>query len=660
MCGIAAIFSLQHNQKLVAECVRRMNDELTHRGPDGAGTKLMIDGGCTVALGHRRLSIIDLVSGQQPMSNEDGTVWITYNGEIYNHLDLRRQLESCGHQYKTTCDTETIVHAFEEWGPECVNHFRGMFAFVIWDARRQQLFAARDRLGIKPLYYVATVDTLIIASEMKAILSSGLHTASLSRREVPELMTFGYLAGEKTLFEGVNSLLPGHSLSWKQGVVSVRRYWEVPSQVGTHSELSEAQLVSEFSSLFDESVRIRLMSDVPLGLFLSGGLDSSAIAVTMAEQMSEPLKTFSVGYESGYYSEFDYAREVATAINADHHEVVLRPTDMLSAIPKLVWHEDKPIRNASSIALYFVSLLASEHVKVVLTGEGSDELFAGYARYWATMINNRWGPHYERFVPQLIRGAIRRTLWKWPLPQSFKRKLSHTFFNHSMRPEEIIFDNFYAIFPQRIHERLFTRDFYDEVRSFNPYSASTALYDSRKGANQLDRLLYTDQKSYLVELLMKQDRMSMAASIESRVPFLDHKIVEFAAALPSGLKLHHSGGKYIVKTAMQKRVPELVRRRVKMGFPVPIAHWLRQQLSNGVSNILLSSRAQDRNIIDNQFVTQLIRENASGARDHTDAIWTLLNFEIWARVFLDGESYSSVAEELMTRAFPVMSGAQLN
>jgi len=650
MCGISVILGIASRPDSVAEDLQRMNNTLVHRGPDGEGIKVCSEGPLVVGLGHRRLSIIDLACGQQPMSNEDGMIWITYNGEIYNHEELRRQLEARGHCYKTHSDTETILHAFEEWGPACVNYFRGMFAFAIWDGHNRQLFAARDRLGIKPLYYVATDDTLLISSEIKAILSSGRHPTQLNRQSIPEIMTFGYLAGEATLFRGVKTLLPGHSLIWKDGVVETHLYWDVPMPRSTGKEPDEAEYVEEFTSLFETSVRMRLMSDVPLGLFLSGGLDSSAIAVTMAKQMTEPLQTFSVGFESKYYNEFSFAREVADVVNADHHEICMRPPDLLSTIPKLIWHEDKPIRNASSIALYYVAQLASSRVKVVLSGEGSDELFAGYSRYGATKFNNRWGPYYERYVPRQIRETLRSTLWKWPLPLSIRRKLSHSFLNHSMRPEEIFFDNFHAIFPSRVHEQLFSREFYEENAAVNPYKSSISFYESRDSNNQLDQMLYTDQKTYLVELLMKQDRMSMAASIESRVPFLDHQMVEFAAAVPTSLKLNRQGGKHLLKSSMQQRIPRSILNRRKMGFPVPIAQWLNREFADVVDGVLLSERATNRGIFDRQYIAKLLSNNSRRARDHTDALWTLLNFELWSRIFIDGEPHSSVADELAIRS----------
>jgi asparagine synthase (glutamine-hydrolysing) len=624
-----------------------MNDSLEHRGPDEEGSKILKQSNIVVGLGHRRLSIIDLAAGQQPMSNEDATIWITYNGEIYNHAELRRELEALGHRYRTRSDTETIIHAYEEWGTQCVCRLRGMFAFVVWDDRKQQLFAARDRLGIKPIYYTGTGDTFLCASEIKALIASGWQKPEINMDAVPEYVTFGYMPGEQTLFRGIVKLMPGHVLIWKNGNISTSRYWDIPLPDGRYDNTSEDEVVNEFERLFRESVRMRLMSDVPLGVFLSGGLDSSAIAVTMTQHMTEPLKTFSVGFESEYYSEFDFAREVASAIGAEHHEVILRPGEFFSSLPKLIWHEDEPIRFASSIALHQVAQLASKHVKVVLTGEGGDELFAGYDRYWATMFNLRYGPLYERAVPQWIREhCIRGTYWKWPLPLSVKKKISHSFLAHSMRPEEIVFDNFLAIFPQRLYSQLFTEDALRAVENINPYRELMALYHGRQGDDPLDRLLYTDQKTYLVELLMKQDNMSMAASIESRVPFLDHELVEFSTRVPRQLKLGRCSGKLLLKRAMQNLIPTSVIVRKKMGFPMPLNQWLRNEVGRLFQSGVFSEQARMRGIFDIAFLQALLDEHIHGRRDHSEALWNIMNFEIWAQVFIDGKVYDSVADTL--------------
>ena len=659
MCGISAILNCTSQAKADEKTIIRMNDIQIHRGPDGDGVKLCEYSGLTVGLGHRRLSIVDLEGGSQPMSNEDGTVWITFNGEIYNHLDLRHELVGLGHRFATDSDTEAIVHAYEQWGVECVHRLRGMFAFVIWDEKKRSLFAARDRLGVKPLYFATLSGSLLLASEVKAILATKWIRPELNTKAVPELMTFGFIAGEETLFAGIRKLLPGHRLCWHEGRVSISQYWDIP-QPSIQSNRSDADYIEEFRWRFEESVQMRLMSDVPLGVFLSGGIDSSAIAATMAAQASDPIQTFSVGYESDYYSEFDFAREVARAIDAEHHEVVMRPSDLFLQLPRFIWHEDATVRTPSSVALYHVAQLAGQHVKVVLTGEGSDELFAGYSRYWASLFNLRWGRSYERMLPKAIRERwIRDSFWKWPLPHRVKQKLSHTFLNHSMAPEEIIFDNFVSIFPRRIHSQLFSDEVFGEVKDVNPYRDALSILGNRDEADPLEQLLYADQKMYLVELLKKQDKMSMAASIESRVPFLDHELVEFACTVPRRMKLRGRQEKLLVKRTFEKLLPPAILKREKMGFPVPTKQWLNQGYNDFVAKVLLSQRTAQRGIFRRSFLASLLEQQQAGARDHTDALWTALNFELWARVFIDGNGFASTECELQSEFEPKGSSSAI-
>ena len=648
MCGFVAVISRSPDTSPTEQMLRRMTDSIAHRGPDAEGVRLFRTQDASVGLGHRRLSIIDLGGGAQPMSNEDGSVWIVYNGEIYNYLALRTELMSMGHQFRTRCDTETIVHAYETWGPDCVDRLQGMFAFVIWDGRTNTVFAARDRMGIKPFYYVASKDSLLCASEAKALLASGLHSAQLNEAALPEFVTFGYVAGTDTLLRGVKKLPPGHRLQWCAGRLTTEQYWDIPHATSSDAGATEEDLVQEFLSLFRDSVRSHLMSDVPLGVFLSGGLDSSAIATTMAQEMSMPVKTFSVGFESNYYSEFDFAREVAASIGAEHHEVVLTPDRAFRLLPQLVWHEDEPIRFPAAVPLYEVSKLAREHVRVVLTGEGNDELFAGYERYAATLYNLGWGSWYHRVVPSRMHERfIRNTLWQWPLPLRVKTKLSHTFLNHSSQPEELIFDNWYAIFPARVHSQLFSPDMCDALREHGSYDETMRFFRTRgRNGDTLDQLLYTDQKTYLVELLQKQDKMSMAASIESRVPYLDHQLVEFAARVPARFKLKGLSGKYLVKRAMRPVLPESIVKRKKMGFPMPLQQWFCGGGANVVHNALTSTRSKDRGIFNADFITRILSEHTAGVRNHMEALWILLNFEVWARVFLDGDDREAIADDL--------------
>jgi asparagine synthase (glutamine-hydrolysing) len=609
-----------------------MRDVITHRGPDDAG--LFIDD--RAALAHRRLSIVDLATGHQPLANETDDVWIVFNGEIYNHADVRSELESAGHRYRTRSDTETIVHAYEQWGDRCVDRLRGMFAFAIWDAPRRRLLLARDRLGVKPLYWAQSGGHLLFGSEIKSILASGLVRAEANEGALPELLGTRYLSGSETLFAGVHRLLPGHVLVFEDGRISIRQYWDVPT--GAHdpdvARLSEADALDRFRSLLEESVRIRLMSDVPLGMFLSGGLDSSAIAALMAKMIDRPLQTFSVAFKERSFSELDYAREVSKAIGADAHEVVIDDSDFFGALPKLIWHEDEPIAHPSSVPLYFVSDLASRHVKVVLTGEGSDELLAGYGKYPRALVNWRAGAAY-RAVPEALRGWITTSLVP-QLPARLARYARRSFLTVPRTPEAMFFDNFAAIGLHR-QSSLLAAPIAATVTSERAYGPSRAYFDRPNGhSSTLDRLLYADLKTYLVELLMKQDQMSMAASIESRVPFLDHQLVEFAAALPPRLKLRGFKTKWILRSAVRTLLPESILTRKKMGFPVPFAMWMKGAWQSMARDVLLDRRTRERGIIEPRAVEDLIASHASGRQEGGDAIWSLLNLELWYRTFIDG------------------------
>jgi asparagine synthase (glutamine-hydrolysing) len=631
MCGIAGIIASDQLTPEDRSRLPRMRDVIAHRGPDDAGE--LIDG--QAALGHRRLSIVDLAAGHQPLSNEDGTVWIVFNGEIYNHAAVRPGLEAAGHRYRTRSDTETIVHAYEQWGDGCVEHLRGMFAFAIWDSARRRLLLARDRLGIKPLYWAMAGGRLLFGSEIKSILESGLVRAEADESRLPELLGTRYLSGAETLFKGIHRLLPGHTLVFENGTVTTRQYWDVPAGRSdeTIARLSEQDAVQQFRARLEEAVRVRLMADVPLGMFLSGGLDSSAIAVLMAGMIDRPLQTFSVAFKQRAFSELDYARQVSTAIKADAHEIVIDEHDFFTALPRLIWHEDEPIAHPSSVPLYFVSELARQHVKVVLTGEGSDELLAGYAKYPKALVNWRAGGAYS-VVPNPVRTWIADTVVP-RLPQQVRRYVGRSFFAMERTPEAMFFDNFAAVGLARQRTLLSPR--FAGAAAEDVYGPSRQYFDAPNGhSTTLDRLLYADLKTYLVELLMKQDQMSMAASIESRVPFLDHELVEFAAALPPRLKLRGFTTKWILRQAVRSILPPAILSRPKMGFPVPFGPWMRGGWNDLARDILLDRRARQRGISDPGAVEQLLAAHRTGAADGADAIWSLLNLELWYRTFIDG------------------------
>jgi asparagine synthase (glutamine-hydrolysing) len=620
-----------------------MRDVIVHRGPDEAGTH----GDEQAILGHRRLSIVDLASGQQPLSNEDGTIWVSYNGEIYNHGDIRRELESAGHRYRTKSDTESIVHAYEHWGDDCVDHFRGMFAFALWDSRYRRLLLVRDRLGIKPLYWCQVRGRVIFASEIKAILESGLVRPEANDEVLAEVLTTRYTSDSQTMFKGIYRLLPGHRLVYENGRIEITQYWDVPA--GPHeSSGSAAEQIGRFRELLEESVRLRLMADVPLGVFLSGGIDSSVVAALMASMIDRPLQTFSVAFQDRAFSELEYSRTVARAINADAHEIVVDERDFFGALPRLIWHEDEPIAHPSSVPLYFVSRLAREHVKVVLTGEGSDELLAGYGKYPRSLLNWHAGRGYSALAPEAMRSWVRERVVP-RLPGRARRYAQRSFLALPHSQEAIFFDNFAAIPRNRLRSLVTSHAL---ARSRDPYSSSREWLDRPpEGTPLLTRVLYADLKTYLVELLMKQDQMSMAASIESRVPFLDHQLVEYAAGLPPATKLRGFRTKWILREAARGLLPAEILSRPKMGFPVPFGRWMTTGWQEVARDVLLDGRSRQRGVIEPLEVERLISNHAAGRHNGGDAIWSLMNLELWYRTFIDGDGVQTLPD-VTARAMP--------
>ena len=612
-----------------------MRSAIAHRGPDETG--LYIDE--YAVLVHNRLSIVDVGGGHQPLSNEDETIWIAYNGELYNHAELRVELEGRGHRYRTKSDTETIVHAYEQWGDRCVDQLRGMFAFAIWDAPKRRLLLARDRLGIKPLYWGRAGESLVFGSEIKAILASGLVVPEANTSAIPEVLSTRYTAGAETLFRGIFKLLPGHTLAFSDGAVSTKQYWDVPVRDGNRAATHDLRpshpgdVAAAFRRRLEESVRIHLMSDVPLGMFLSGGIDSSAVAAIMARQLDRPLQTFSVAFKDRAFNELGYAREVAQAIGAESHEIVIDDNDFFGAVPKLVWHEDEPLAHPSSVPLFFVSTLARQHVTVVLTGEGSDELLAGYGKYPRIALNWSAGGVYERVLPRRWRQAVGRAASILPSPLG--RYVRRSFLAMDRSAEAMYLDNFAAIRIADQH-RLLAPGLRDAATAAHAYQSSMAYFEAPgPGASLLDRLLYADMKTYLVELLMKQDQMSMAASLESRVPFLDHELVTFAAQLPDEWKLRGWTTKRVLREAMVGLLPESILNRPKMGFPVPFGVWARGSWNTVLRDVLLDRRSRERGIIDPTAVDALLHDHAIGRTAGADRLWSLFNLELWYRTFID-------------------------
>jgi asparagine synthase (glutamine-hydrolysing) len=630
MCGICGIVYSDRNRRVERAVLEDMNRQIVHRGPDEDG--FHTDGAAGLAM--RRLSIIDLKTGQQPVSNEDGTIWLVYNGEIYNHRELRPGLEAKGHRYRSHSDTETIVHLYEEYGRDCVRHLRGMFAFAIWDSKKKLLFIARDRLGIKPLYYANTPEALIFGSEIKALLAFPHFRPQANLPVLPEYLAFGYLSDDETFFSGVRKLRPGHTLELSDsGELNIAPYWD-PPQPEISSPRSRKYYVDTYRGMLEEAVSSHLMSDVPLGVFLSGGLDSSAVAALATKVRREPIETFSVGYSEESYSELPYARMIADHLKSVHHEVRIGWQQFYGVLPKLIWHEDEPISWPSSVALYFVAKLARERVTVVLTGEGSDETLAGYTRYAWTMWNAKVDRYYRSLTPTALRNAVRGVVNdSHSLPAGLRQPLSHTFLarDGSSWPS-FYFDNFYSAFSERAQKEILAQSF--QGTHGDAYRNALAYWENSRG-DMLHRLLYTDTKTYLVELLMKQDNMSMAASLESRVPFLDHVLVEFTTGIPAEYQTRGFAGKFILKSAVEDLLPKSIIYRKKLGFPTPLSGWLSGPHFDNVEKLLLEPRALSWGVFQPEGLKRLFAEQRSGSRNHYERIWRLLNLELWRRVFIE-------------------------
>jgi asparagine synthase (glutamine-hydrolysing) len=650
MCGIAGIMKFGGEARADVVALRRMCDVIAHRGPDDDG--FYTDG--PVGIGMRRLSIIDVAGGHQPISNETGTIWIVFNGEIYNHSELRKDLEARGHRYRTNSDTETIVHLYEEYGRDCVNHLRGMFAFAIWDREKRSLFVARDRLGIKPLYYRLTSESFLFGSEIKVILAHGGVRSEFHSSALPEYLAFGYLSGEETFYNGVKKLLPGHRLELSEhGQIRIDQYWDLDAS-STEPARGESYYIETYREMLEQAVGSHLMSDVPLGVFLSGGVDSSAVAALMTKIRKSPIETFSVGYTEQTYSELPYARTVAKHLNSVHHEVLVSESDFFDSLPRLIWHEDEPIVWPSSVSLYFVAKLARERVTVVLTGEGADETLGGYTRYAFTLRNQALDRAYRSVTPEFLRKQVRGLIAESPLiGAKLRRKLAHTCLGvDSASWSDFYFDNFLSAFNQAQQTQLLTDDTLRKLTPGSAYQHVLGYWENSKG-ELLQRLLYTDIKTYLVELLMKQDNMSMAASIESRVPFLDHKLVEFATRIPREIQLNGLAGKVILKKAVEDLLPRSILYRRKLGFPTPWSGWLAGSRLDAIEQLLTGSRAMERGYFRRDAIEQLFAEHRAKYRDHYDRIWRLLNLELWHRVCLEGESEGFARLERAALASPV-------
>jgi asparagine synthase (glutamine-hydrolysing) len=632
MCGLCGVALADPRATVDPVVIARMRESIHHRGPDDAGAYTR----GRVGLGHQRLSIIDLGHGHQPMANEDETVWITYNGEVFNHAELRPSLLARGHTLRTQCDTEVIIHQYEEDGAAAAVKLRGMFAYAIWNERRQVLVLARDRTGIKPLYYAVTPGgDLIFGSEIKAIFASGMLEPQLDDRAVAEFFALGSSSRDTTLYRGVKKLEPGHTLTWHDGHVQVARYWTLPpaSAASSASNLDIGSAAKEFWVRFVEAVDITLMSDVPLGVFLSGGVDSSLIVAAMRELGVSELRTFSVGFAEADASELPFARFVASTFRTDHHEVMCDARQFFDALPRLTRYRDQPLTFSASIPLYFVSELAASSVKVVLTGEGSDELFGGYGRYARALWNHRLAHVLDRSLPGPLRRGLARAVGRFG-DDYFGSRVKRSFLARRGTFEDAYLDSFADFDRARRLELL------GVTRAASAYQDIAGLFDRELlAANPLEAMLRFDQATYLEELLAKQDQMSMATSIESRVPFLDHHLIEWAAQLPPHVKLDGGTGKALVKRAAERVLPRSITHAPKRGFSLPLAKWLRYEAREIMDTYMPRS---DDELLSASYVRRLVHEHTSGI-DHTARLWRVLAFQVWRRDILPAEAARSFA-----------------
>jgi asparagine synthase (glutamine-hydrolysing) len=627
MCGITGLLYADR-RSIDRTLLRAMNETLVHRGPDGDG----IHDEPGMGLAHRRLSIIDLSGGSQPMCNESGDVWISFNGEIYNFHELKRQLEARGHRFATVSDTETIVHAYEEYGEDCVSHLSGMFAFAIWDARQRKLFLARDRVGIKPLYYYCDGRRLLFASELKAILADPAVPRELDMRALADYLVYGYIPLNKTIFREVKKLLPGHwaavtpDLKLDRLQTQVRQYWDL--QFAPDPDRSEAEWLDGLEQLLCETIKSHMISDVPLGAFLSGGLDSSCVVALMAKLSPCPVRTFTIGFSEPEFNELPFARQIAEQYGTDHYEMVVRP-DAIELLPELARQFDEPFGDSSAIPTYYVSRLARRHVTVALSGDGGDEAFAGYRRYAHTMAALR-NQRRLAFVPRVVRRHLGRVLADH-LPASVRGR--GTLRRLGMSPAETYLNVAY------FHESSFLTDLlHADVQSLLQYGDGDSLTDYFESldGDDLSRMQYLDTKTYLPEdILTKVDRTSMLTSLEARVPLLDHRVLEFAARIPPGLKFRQGKGKYIFRKLLQKLLPEPLLTRPKMGFGVPLVHWFKLDLTAYTREVLLAKQSRERGLFDSSAVEAILAEHCQGRIDRSDDIWRLLMLEHWCRHYLD-------------------------
>jgi len=629
VCGIAGIL-YKENRSVNTDLLKKMTDTLIHRGPDDEGFYISKDR--NFGLGFRRLSIIDLNTGHQPISNEDGSVWVGLNGEIYNFLELKEILQKRGHNFSTKTDTEVLVHLYEESGTDCVQYLRGMFAFCIWDEKNKTLFMARDRAGKKPLVYFESNGNIIFASEAKAILQHPDIVSGIDYKSMDHYMTYGYSFPGRTMFSNIKKLPPAHYLVYDKNGIKIEKYWSL--DYSDKLKTPESEYKNLIMGNIREAVRLRMISDVPLGALLSGGVDSSIIVALMSEFSNRPIKTFSIGFDERNYSELNYATLIAKRFNTEHHEFIVKP-DVLGILPKLIWHYNEPFGDSSCIPTYYVANMARKHVTVVLNGDGGDESFAGYERYIAFKFSKQL-----KLIPKPILKSAYYSLCK--INRMFKNKETAkiskigTFVNIlTSYDKKYIYPRLISFFTPEEKELLYSESFKKHITGSYSFDFLADIMKTFEKYDPVDRVMATDISTYLPEdLLVKMDIAAMANSLEGRSPFLDHKVMEMAAKIPAGLKLKGVTTKYILKKSMRGIIPDEVLTRNKMGFGVPLAKWFRSDLKDFVYEILLSDEFIDRGFFNKQFVKAILDNHVSEKQNNSHKIWALLNFELWYRMFI--------------------------
>jgi len=626
MCGIVGLMYHDRQKPVRQESVKKMCDTLVHRGPDDEG--FYVDR--NVGIGMRRLTVIDLSTGHQPMTNEDGRYWIVFNGEIYNYPELRKELESKGHRFSTHTDTETIVHAYEEFGEACVERLNGMFAFALWDREEEKLVLARDRLGVKPLYYYEGADRFVFGSELKAVLADPNVPRVIDFRALDRFLTFEYIPSPLSVFQGILKLPPGHLLTLEKGKTSLKQYWNLPTYV--HHK-SEEELTEVFYDLMKDAVKIRLISDVPLGAFLSGGVDSSTIVCMMSELMNQPVKTFSIGFDDPSYNELDYARAVAKHYGAEHQDLIIQP-NVVDLVEDLIKYLDEPLADVSVFPTYLVSKLAREQVTVVLSGDGGDELFGGYDWYLAEKISRS----YQK-LPLSIRTELIPFLMNAVPPASQKKGFvnkAKRFVEGTQLPEALQHFRWNIFLSEDRKATLYRDGLSASLAGESAYAPHLSYLREMQGSDPLWQQQYADIKTYMVDdILVKVDRMSMANSLEARTPFLDYRIAEFAAGLPPDLKLKGFKTKWFLKQAMRKKLPPFVIDRKKEGFSIPMKNWLKGDLNPMMQDLLSPDRINNEGLFQSDDIEKMKKEHLAGTANHAHQLWSLMVFETWRDLYLN-------------------------